>query len=244
MRWFRFYSEALNDPKVQSLPPDLFKHWVNLLCIASQNDGYLPDICNVTFLLRVTDGDAINIIEALQGHGLIDVSSNQHASNYKMHGWEKRQYKSDSSAKRVRQYRKRNRNVTVTPPDTDTDTDTDIKTPKGVSCDARQINDHEFEQFKSSFPKRRWRDPKKVRAKIDRLLRDKTVSVPSLIQAAINRNGMEADEEYSPLPMTWLNGERWLDPPPEGFQSTQVSEQEQREADQKLFERTGIRVER
>ena len=28
MRWFRFYAEALNDPKVQQLPPALFKRQV------------------------------------------------------------------------------------------------------------------------------------------------------------------------------------------------------------------------
>ena len=226
-RWFRFYHEALNDPKVQSLEPELFKHWINLLCIASQHDGYLPEMCNVSFLLRVTVSDVTHIIEALQGHGLIDVSSNQHAANYKMHGWDKRQYKSDTSAERVRQHRKRKRNVTVTPPDTDTDTDTDnIETPNGVLCDskesARKINDIEFEQFKDRFPKQRWRDPKKVRAKIDRLLRDKIITVPELIAAVQSRNGFEADDEYSPMPITWLNQERWNASPPTGVEPEKI----------------------
>jgi len=34
--WFRFYNDALDNPKVQLLPSDLFKTWVNLLCIASR----------------------------------------------------------------------------------------------------------------------------------------------------------------------------------------------------------------
>ncbi len=42
MRWFRFYSEVLDDPKVQGLSLGLFKMWINLLCIAARNDGYLP----------------------------------------------------------------------------------------------------------------------------------------------------------------------------------------------------------
>jgi len=31
-RWFRFYAESVNDPKVQRLPAHLFKTWVNILC--------------------------------------------------------------------------------------------------------------------------------------------------------------------------------------------------------------------
>ena len=41
-RWFRFYNEALDDPKVQKLPPALFKSWVNLLCLTARHDGTLP----------------------------------------------------------------------------------------------------------------------------------------------------------------------------------------------------------
>ena len=43
-KWFRFYGDALNDPKVQMLPPETFKSWVNVLCLASQNDGVLGTI--------------------------------------------------------------------------------------------------------------------------------------------------------------------------------------------------------
>jgi hypothetical protein len=42
MKWLRLYSDVGSDPKVQRLPGDKFKAWINLLCVASQHDGILP----------------------------------------------------------------------------------------------------------------------------------------------------------------------------------------------------------
>jgi hypothetical protein len=42
MRWLRLYCEVVADPKVQRLPGDKFKRWINLLCVAGQHDGILP----------------------------------------------------------------------------------------------------------------------------------------------------------------------------------------------------------
>jgi hypothetical protein len=39
MKWLRLYSDVVSDPKVQRLPGEKFKAWVNLLCVASQHDG-------------------------------------------------------------------------------------------------------------------------------------------------------------------------------------------------------------
>ena len=48
-RWFRFYDEALDDPKVQRLAPHLFKTWINLLCLASKEDGTMPSNDDIAF---------------------------------------------------------------------------------------------------------------------------------------------------------------------------------------------------
>jgi hypothetical protein len=58
MQWFRYYVEALNDPKVQRLAPDLFRTWVNLLCIAREHDGNLPVIGELAFKLRMDEEEA------------------------------------------------------------------------------------------------------------------------------------------------------------------------------------------
>jgi 5-methylcytosine-specific restriction endonuclease McrA len=108
--WFRFYSEVLNDIKVQSLDPFTFKMWVNILCLASKNDGRVPDIDNVAWALRVTLHEINPVFEHLKNVGLIDPVDGE-INSYKIHAWEKRQYVSDTSKKRVAEYRKRRKNA-------------------------------------------------------------------------------------------------------------------------------------
>lgn len=117
-RWFRFYDEALDDPKVQRLAPALFKSWVNLMCLNSKNGGTLPPIEDIAFALRVTEKAAQQLIEDLGAAGLID----EFDGRYTMHNWHARQFKSDvtdpTAAERMKRYRNKDRNgtVTVTPP--------------------------------------------------------------------------------------------------------------------------------
>lgn len=110
--WFRFYTETLHDPKVRKLPDDLFRAWINLLCVAAKNGGALPEMEEVADELRLTVTDALTVTEALQNLGFINAVTNQHATTFKMNGWEKRQYVSDTSAERMRRYRQRKRDVT------------------------------------------------------------------------------------------------------------------------------------
>lgn len=116
-RWFRFYGEALNDPKVQGLSGDLFKTWINLLCIASQHDGQLPANSELAYLLRRRSDFVDRDVNYLIKRGLID-EVNGHLEPHK---WSDRQYKSDTSNERVKRHRDAKCNVTKTvtetPPD-------------------------------------------------------------------------------------------------------------------------------
>ena len=129
MKWFRFHTEALDDPKVQRLSPSLFKTWVNILCIAGANDGSLPSIDDLAFKLRLSVQDAEQQISDLVLAGLIDIAPDKRLSP---HGWAARQYASDSSTERVRKLRAKTievpetkdetvcnggRNVSETPPE-------------------------------------------------------------------------------------------------------------------------------
>lgn len=142
MRWFRFYDEVLDDHKVQSLSPELFKAWVNLLCVASRNDGVLPSIDKLAFSLRVSAHEMQSRIDELVLAGLLDIRTD---SKLEPHNWPNRQFTSDTSVERTRKYRERLKkkpcDVTVTakvtPPESDTDTDTDTERdtplpPKGA----------------------------------------------------------------------------------------------------------------
>lgn len=125
--WFRFYAESLNDPKVQKLDGEDFKAWVNLLCIASQNDGRLPCLEDVAYLLRESQNAAETILGRLHNGGLIDKCNGGHNGwHYAPHNWKNRQFKSDNSTERSRKSRTR-RNVAATPPDTEADADTETE---------------------------------------------------------------------------------------------------------------------
>ena len=131
-RWFRFYNDAVNDPKVQRLSGELFKAWVNILCLASKNGGHVPTLADLSFILRVPEDRALAHIEALSAEGLLDKVEGQ----YEPHNWSGRQFISDhadsTNAERQRRFRDRKRNgvtsVTVTALDTEqnrTESETD-----------------------------------------------------------------------------------------------------------------------
>jgi hypothetical protein len=107
MQWLRLYVDVLDDPKVQRLPPDAFKGWVNLLCLAKRCDGALPALADIAFALRLSPAEASELIEILQQNGLLDKSE----TGMQPHNWNGRQYKSDVSNERVKRHRQRKRNV-------------------------------------------------------------------------------------------------------------------------------------
>ena len=101
--WFRFYAEALNDPKVQRLPGETFKGWVNLLCLAKAHDGILPDTPDIAFGLRKSQAEVEALLQALDDAGLIE----QTTAGLSPHNWDSRQYVSDNSTERVKRFRER-----------------------------------------------------------------------------------------------------------------------------------------
>lgn len=151
--WFRFYVEVLDDPKVQKLPPHLFKTWVNILCLASVHDGVLPPVDDISFRLRISTHDVQQQIDEMIGLGLLDIRRDK---RLEPHNWMKRQFASDRSTDRVRKWRKEkaekpcNADETLheTAPeqnrtDSDTETDTDSEPPK-PPCEGGSAADHFF----------------------------------------------------------------------------------------------------
>lgn len=134
-RWFRFYDTALDDPKVQRLPADVFKGWINILCLASKHGGALPSLPDIAFALRITDREADSLVTVLMEAGLLD----DEPQGLAPHRWAERQYSDATAAERMRKYRARKANtkavttplrvtpVTVTPAEEDTETETEKK---------------------------------------------------------------------------------------------------------------------
>lgn len=120
--WFRFYNNAVNDPKVQRLNPNLFKFWINILCIASQNAGHIPRVEDVSFSVRLPQDKVESLLDSLVCNNLIHKTDH----GFIPHNWDKRQFKSDGSTERVKRFRNRKETFHETGPD-QTITDTDHK---------------------------------------------------------------------------------------------------------------------
>lgn len=101
--WFRFYTEVLDDPKVQLLPLDQYKFWTSCLCFAARNDGYLSPLHAVSFAFHMPEKTVEEMFQVLREKGLLD----ERRGMLTPHNWFKRQYKSDLSTTRVKQFRKR-----------------------------------------------------------------------------------------------------------------------------------------
>ena len=169
-RWWRAYDEAVDDPKLQKLPGELFKAWFNLCCITSQNGGVLPPIEDVAFKLRTSVSKAKSIVDRLVELELIDETD----GNFAPHNWDARQFKSDvkdpTAPERMRKYRKNKKGVTesvtqetvtqtvtVTPPRTDTEQnrteDAADAAPKKYFFEAGciRLNEKDFRKWEEAF---------------------------------------------------------------------------------------------
>ncbi|MEY9885561.1 hypothetical protein [Bradyrhizobium sp. USDA 329] len=137
LKWFRLYNDLINDPKVQSLPDRVFRGWINVLCIASKCAGILPPLQDVAFLLRLTPSRTQSLLDELKAAGLLDANDGKLSP----HNWKGRQYESDSSTSRVRDYRDRRRNgagnVSSTVPEAVPESETDPDSDSLVSNDTR-----------------------------------------------------------------------------------------------------------
>jgi hypothetical protein len=122
-RWFRFYDDAINDPKLLRLSDAMFRAWVTLLCIASKYEGKLPPASDIALMLRTKRTTIAAWFTELTAAGLLDNVD----GHFVPHNWNGRQYKSDVSTGRVKRFRETKRNVSSTvsetPPEAETETE-------------------------------------------------------------------------------------------------------------------------
>jgi hypothetical protein len=155
--WFRMYDELLDDPKVQKLPGGDFKAWVNLLCLARRNEGFLPPVEDIAFALRIDLIGARSLLDRLAIGGLIDShKGGPNGARIAPHGWHERQYKSDTSSERVKRFRERYKDVSETPPETETEKSRSNRANGAARLvfEGRviRLNERDFEQWEKAFP--------------------------------------------------------------------------------------------
>ncbi|WP_144394815.1 DnaT-like ssDNA-binding domain-containing protein [Pleionea sediminis] len=109
--WFRLYSEIIDDPKMLMLSFEDRWHYVALLCLKCQ--GELDKEANadklqrkVALKLGVSISNLDEVKRRLKEEELID-------ENFQPINWNKRQFKSDSSAARVRKYRAKQKKTEI-----------------------------------------------------------------------------------------------------------------------------------
>jgi len=140
-QWLRLYTSVLDDPKVQRLPAEQFKAWVNILCLAKENDGLLPDVGDIAFRLRMLEADAQSLVDKLLSCGLLDVTEN----GLMPHAWNERQFQSDSSTPRVKRHRERFGNVS--PPKMYT-----VPVTPQIQIQSREETETEAEESRTEAP--------------------------------------------------------------------------------------------
>ena len=156
--WFRLYAEFATDPKVQMLSEANQRRYIMLLCLRCSNGDETLQDEEVAFQLRISNEDWAATKTVLVAKGLIGEDNSPSA-------WDRRQYRSDSSAERVRKHRdnkKRGCNVTVTAPDTDTDTDTEVNQKPLLSGGVHISTSEGFDS--ESSPPHAGQDPITIRA--------------------------------------------------------------------------------
>jgi hypothetical protein len=134
LSWFRMYAEFATDPDVQTLAFEDQRHYVVVLCMKCSGnlDKEYPSADRRYLVIRRTlgldTGAADECKRRLMEAGLID-------GNWHPRGWDSRQFVSDNSTTRTREWRERHRNVTVTDQIQITDTETETE-KKGTALRA------------------------------------------------------------------------------------------------------------
>lgn len=157
-RWFRYYDDALNDPKVQKLSGEYFKAWVNILCMASKAGGVIASAADVAFGLRCAESKARAIVAYLMGVGLLDVPKNGYATP---HNWDARQFKSDVSNERVKRHRERHRNDTSNGECNVTETvdETPPETEQKAESETDQLSEQKSKNINNVVKAKSWTPP-------------------------------------------------------------------------------------
>ncbi len=103
--WLRLWVGITNSRKIQSLPDNLFRWWINLLCLSKEHNGLLPVASDIAWELRTSEVKVNQAISALMERGLVDAVE----FGFAMHDWNEWQFTSDVSTERTRRFKERSR---------------------------------------------------------------------------------------------------------------------------------------
>lgn len=218
--WFRYYREAVYDPKIRMLEDKTHRFWIDCLCLVDEETGELPPLKEIAIVTKKHLKSCEKVAEKLTKIGIFShkfCSKNpEKVVGYFVTAWTKRQYKSDSSTERTRKHKaqkKQEGNVPETPPEYRIQ-NTDNKPPKSPLVRGSESEDI-FDRFWKAYPRKTGKAP--ARKKWDAAC--KQVDPEKIILAArayaAERQGdcarNPANERFTQEAKTWLNQQRWED---------------------------------
>lgn len=156
--WFRMYAEFATDPVVQSLAFEDQRHYTMVLCMkcAGILDRNISPRSRNRIILRSLGLDSVAADEAkrrLMEVGLVN-------KNWQPKGWEKRQFKSDTSTERVHKSRKNKETGNVSeavmersemPPETEADTESEglLSSPPPPVLGSQEEEPHDLKELQA-----------------------------------------------------------------------------------------------
>lgn len=214
--WFRFYVEALTDPKLRRLTPDQRWVWVAVLGAARQScdPGRLMlttdipmEIIDLAELAGVAQRKASDAIVAMTRLGLVVMEDGAMT----VPAWNARQYESDDSTPRSQKHRngvdattmQRPIAVDATPPETETETDNNFVRDQPPT-------DEGFEEFWEAYPRKEGRKIAHTRWK-NLTKSDRAAALEALPTHVRSWRNEGRQQKYIKQPGAWINGRHWED---------------------------------
>jgi hypothetical protein len=208
--WFRHDNRMRHDAKIRALNDQAYRLWNTLMEMASeiQQKGVVHFVPGVPFTdEQLSDEAKIPLkavrpsLDTMRRFQMIE----EHDDCLFVTNFAKRQYQSDVSTGRVKQFRERNRNGDETfqkrsgndgetPPDTDTDTDTDNTPPNPRKRVDNTRFDNDFEEWWTGYPHPPADDKTRARNNY-RTLRRKGVDAERLTRCRDNYAAIRAGED-------------------------------------------------
>jgi hypothetical protein len=115
LRWFRMYSEILDDPKVARMTDSQFRIFTYLLAVASECDreGCIQlTVKDLAWRMRCPEDKLSDALEHLCEAGIIA----KHENEFQVVNWRKRQFRSDNVTGRTKRFRERSGERSSEPP--------------------------------------------------------------------------------------------------------------------------------
>jgi hypothetical protein len=231
--WWRFYVSSLDDAKLDRLSDAAFRGWTKLMCVATENGGIIPDdMTTLSFRLRRPSNKVRELLQTLLSAELLE----RCGDGFIPHNWEERQFDSDVSTSRVKEFRERQRKLSGTSDETfhppfpklpmkpvKTPEETSLERPHSTEIIEQRTENQkipkanafssEFETWYQAMPRHEARGDAE---KAYRSARKSGATADELLAGAKRyaaaRNGEDA--QFTKTPGPWLRAKKWLDESP------------------------------